>query len=61
MFVEKVDDLFFVEFPLDHVFDGELSRIFDGFDDLVELLRLEYNVGFDDGDSVGKVNLLRIK
>ena len=61
MFVEKVNDLFFVEFPLDHVFDGELSRIFDGFDDLVELLRLEYNVGFDDGDSVGKVNLLRIK
>ena len=61
MFVEKVDDLFFVEFPLDHVFNGELSRIFDGFQNLVKLLRLEYDVRFDDGNGVGKIDLFRIK
>ena len=61
MFVEKVNDLFFVEFPLDHVFDGELSRILDGFNDLVELLRLEYDVRFDDGNRIRKIDLFGIK
>ena len=59
--VEQISDFFFEQFSLKHVFD---DYFFGGFyltDDLLQPLGLDYYVGVDDCDGVGKVDLLGIE
>ena len=61
VFIEDVDDLFFEEFPLEHIFDGELFPVFDEVYDLLEFFGLEDCVRFDNGNCEGQVNLFGIE
>ena len=61
MFVVQVDYLLFEKLSLKHILDTKLLTILYKIDDLLQLLRLENSVRFDESNSEGKVDLLGIE
>ena len=61
VFVVQINDLLFEKLSLKHIFDTKLLTILDKIYDLLQLLRLEDGVGFDEGNCEGKVDLLSIE
>lgn len=61
MFVEQINDFFFEELSLEHIFDGELSSLLDQINHRLLFLWVEDSVGFYYGNCEGKVHLLGIK